>query len=91
MNIIQRIKELCEESKPIDDLTMLKMAIRHAAKKIREESASTIARTAAHRLSLTLSFVRAIESGEYGLQNWRIFQCGRLDLRPFASQASTAR
>ena len=50
---------------PADGLILLKLAIREAAKNIRCAEANKLASTTTHKLAITLSFIRAIEAGDY--------------------------
>jgi hypothetical protein len=50
---------------PVDELCLLKSAIREASNAVRAGSAQKIAETTAHKLALTLSFIRLVESGNY--------------------------
>jgi len=50
---------------PVDELALLKEAIKEASKTIRAIASRRVAQTTAHRLAITLSFIRLVESQEY--------------------------
>jgi hypothetical protein len=51
--------------KPVEELGLLKIAMRRAANGIRTSAAKRIASTTAHKLALTLKFIRSVELGQY--------------------------
>ena len=52
------------DSTPVEDLAILKMSIRKAAKHIRTSDAQKIASTTKHKLAITLAFIRSIDMGD---------------------------
>ena len=63
----------------VDEWNLLKAAIREASKVIRASSSESEASTTAHRLALTLSFIRSVQAGDYSKARHLQHKYGKLD------------